>query len=182
MTGDSERDRPDRGEIERDETELHDRGSERLADLAAVVATERLLRHQDRIADVLSRLRQDLESATTRGLVRAVPRPGDQETGLARVSSAMEEALRTLRSLRSELRRAVTEAAPEVRQRGEDTEGLPPFAARFFARRPPSHRLEWELLNDPVRGWVVLWKETLEDGSIRAAGRIHEHPYAWIDD
>ena len=35
---------------------------------------------------------------------------------------------------------------------------------------------------DPVRGWIIRWKEYTHRGTVRGYGQICERPYAWLED
>ncbi len=64
----------------------------------------------------------------------------------------------------------------------EGVENLPGRLARFLAERKDSRGFSYEVVQDAVRGWMILWKEYTDDGRIRGYGQFYERPYAWLDD
>ena len=61
-------------------------------------------------------------------------------------------------------------------------DGRPCRLARFLAERKENPAFSYRVQQDPVRGWVICWKEYTEDGRIRGYGQFYERPYAWLDD
>lgn len=102
------------------------------------------------------------------------------ETSLGDVTSAIEEALRALQLAESEAQNALDGDGEEAEVEGIDN--LPGRLARFIAERKESEGFRYEVVQDPVRGWMILWKEYTEDGRIRGYGQFYERPYAWLDD
>ena len=54
--------------------------------------------------------------------------------------------------------------------------------ARFLAERAQEPGFTYEVIQDPVRGWIVAWKEFTNRGTVRGYGQFCERPYAWLDD
>lgn len=102
------------------------------------------------------------------------------ENGIADVVSALEEALRSIQLAEAEAHNALETDADQVSVEGIDN--LPGRLARFLAERVHYSGFSYEVSQDPVRGWVIAWKEHTLDGRIRGFGQFYERPYAWLDD
>ncbi len=59
---------------------------------------------------------------------------------------------------------------------------LPATLARFLDERRELPGFTYEVLHDENRGWIILWKEYTQTGSVRGSGQFYERPYAWIDE
>ena len=59
---------------------------------------------------------------------------------------------------------------------------LPATLARFLAERRDLPGFTYGVLHDENRGWIILWKEYTNTGSVRGSGQFYERPYAWIDE
>lgn len=145
-------------------------------------AYEQLLRVQQRLQVGLEETRETLEGEPLRDLIREVrARTGtDASEAMAEVLSRVEEALRALKVCESDLRRELADPQPLMEVNG--LPDLPPFVARFLAERSESPGFTCQVIQDPVRGWIVRWKEFAAQGSVRGAGQIYERPYAWLDE
>lgn len=141
-----------------------------------------LLRLHDRLRQQLQRIRDDLDSPGTNKLLREMRRRvgTGPETSLGDVAAAIEEALRALQFAESEAHQALESNGDEVEVEG--VENLPGRLARFLAERKDSDGFSYEVVQDPVRGWMILWKEFTDEGRIRGYGQFYERPYAWLDD
>jgi hypothetical protein len=141
-----------------------------------------LLRLHDRIRQQLQRIRDDMDAPGTAKLLREIRRRVGMgpETSLGDVVSSIEEALRALQLAESEAQNALEGDGEEAEVEGIDN--LPGRLARFIAERRESEGFQYEVVQDPVRGWMILWKEYTEDGRIRGYGQFYERPYAWLDD
>lgn len=102
------------------------------------------------------------------------------ENGIAEVVAALEEALRSIQLAEAEAQDALVSDAAEVSVEGIDN--LPGRLSRFLAERLHYPGFTYEVSQDPVRGWVIAWKERTADGRIRGFGQFYERPYAWLDD
>lgn len=123
-----------------------------------------------------------MESPGTTRLLRELRRRvgmGPEES-LAEVTTALEEALRSLQLAEAEAHEAMDGDHAEEVVAG--VENLPGRLARFLAERSENPGFTYEVTQDPVRGWVIAWKEYTEDGRIRGYGQFYERPYAWLDD
>ena len=65
---------------------------------------------------------------------------------------------------------------------GEGVANLPATLARFLAERRDMPGFTHQVLHDENRGWIILWKEYTQTGSVRGSGQFYERPYAWIDE
>jgi hypothetical protein len=59
---------------------------------------------------------------------------------------------------------------------------MPAYLQRFLAERSQEPGFRYEVESDPVRGWIVSWKEYTNRGTVRGYGQFCERPYAWLDD
>jgi hypothetical protein len=144
-------------------------------------ATERILRQQDRLRQEFLRLRAELDSPQARELRRGLRQGGRIELaeGLTQILESVEGALRSVRTLEGVLRSpegAGTRPYPDLPSE------LPLRLRQFLDERRRKGRLEWTLEGDPLRGWVLRWKETTPEGKVRGSGRLYERPHAWIND
>lgn len=161
-----------------------------------------LLRHEAEIRTRLERLRSGLADPALNRVVEGLARPDVVRERLSALSLSLEEALRTLGTLHSELTHPfeTREAGPEHFR--EPTEGddapavgappagsvsarsLPPgmqeILDRFLRQRSRSPGFGYTLEHDPIRGWVIRWKEVARDGSVVASGRLYERPWKWM--
>jgi hypothetical protein len=144
-------------------------------------ASDRILRQQERIRKELLRIRAELDSPQARELRRGLKQGGKGEVaeGLSGILEAVEDSLRAVRTLEGVLRSPEGSAG---RPYPDLPAELPLRLRHFLDERRRRGRLEWVLDADPVRGWVLRWKEYNLAGMIRAAGRLYERPHAWIDD
>lgn len=141
-----------------------------------------LLRLHDRLKQQLQRIRDDMDAPGINKLMKELRRRvgTDPENALAEVTSAVEEALRALQMAESEAQQALEADTDDIEVEGVDH--LPGRLARFLAERADNPGFSYEVEQDPVRGWMILWKEFTEDGRIRGYGQFYERPYAWLDD
>ena len=58
----------------------------------------------------------------------------------------------------------------------------PATLARFLAERRDMPGFTYQVLHDENRGWIILWKEYTQTGSVRGSGQFYERPNAWIDE
>ncbi len=141
-----------------------------------------LLSLQERILTRLRLARDDLEAPTTQQLVRQIrTRTGGAVTEqMGQVTQAVEDALRSVQLCQSELQKELG-SAPEYLP-VDGIPNLPPVLRRFLAERAEAPGFRYEVLQDPVRGWIIRWKEYTDRGTVRGRGQFYERPYAWIDD
>ncbi|MDT8340886.1 MAG: hypothetical protein RQ751_05170 [Longimicrobiales bacterium] len=141
-----------------------------------------LIRLHERLRLQLQRLRDDLDAPGTTKLLRELRRRVglEPESQLGDVASSVEEALRALQLAEAAAQTALNGDGDETEVAG--VENLPGRLARFLAERRENPDFGYRVLQDPVRGWVIRWKEYTEDGRIRGCGQFYERPYAWLDD
>lgn len=140
-----------------------------------------LLRLHERLLVQLQRIADDLEAPGTQELVREIRRrTGNPDRSIADVTSAVQEAIRTLKVSESEIRLALTSSAGELEVDG--VPNLPLSLARFLAERRQIPGFSFDVSQDEVRGWVIRWKEHTANGTVRGCGQFYERPYAWLDE
>ncbi len=138
-----------------------------------------LLRLHERLRIQLQHVRDELVAQPTVELIRDVRRRTSVAPQFEEVTAAVEEALRALKLCQAELRSAVALGPEDARI--DEIDNLPPQLQRFLAERQAMPGFQYEVLHDPVRGWIIRWKEYTADGTVRGFGQIHERPYAWIN-
>ena len=141
-----------------------------------------LLRLYERLLGQLQRVRDELDAPGTTELVKEIRRRtgGETERSVADVTSAVEEAMRTLKVSESEIQQALVAGPGDLAVDGVDN--LPPTLARFLAERKQLPGFTFEVTQDEVRGWVIRWKEWSGNGVVRGCGQFYERPYAWLED
>lgn len=147
-------------------------------------AAHDLLLQQARAREALERLRDEFRAPPTHQAVRALGEPRAHDAGerIGRLTGAIEEALRAVRAWESVLRDGIPVRPAAVLDGLDLPSRLPPSLVRFLAERSRSVGFECELRSDPVRGWILRWKEFAQPGVVRGAGQIYERPYAWMDE
>jgi hypothetical protein len=150
------------------------------SDRAAVCV--QLLRQQDRAFQLLQQARMEIDTPLTRSLLKRIQGEGSEgaEDGVNQAVEAVGNALQAIQFCQSELRREIVTArggvASDVRKE------LPAALARFLAERTSSPGFSYETNHDPVRGWIVHWKQMTSEGRVRGAGKLCERPYAWMEE
>jgi hypothetical protein len=141
-----------------------------------------LLRIQERLLGMLREALDELGAPTTLTLLRELRnRTGTTATeSFGRVTNSVEGAIRELKVFESELQAELLDDHAEV-----DVEGvsnLPAPLERFLAERSQNPRFSYDVHQDPVRGWIICWKEYTVQGMVRGYGQFYERPYAWLED
>lgn len=141
-----------------------------------------LLRIQERLLGMLKDVVDELGAPTTLTLLRELRnRTGSPVTeSFGRVTNSVESAIRELKVFESELQSELLEDPGEMSVEGASN--LPVPLARFLAERSQNPRFSYEVHQDPVRGWIIAWKEYTVQGIVRGYGQFYERPYAWLDD
>lgn len=141
-----------------------------------------ILRLHERVRERLLELRSELGSPAVDRVVRSLEdrHAGTISPPLDRLRAALEELITTVETTSRQVANQVPRFAREGSLRGP--EELPPGLARFVMERSACPGFSFETDHDPVRGWVLRWRELLDDGSIRASGILYEHPHAWMGD
>lgn len=141
-----------------------------------------LLRIQERLSAMLQEVLNELGAPTTLTLLRELRNRTGSSAGdtFGRITSSVEGALRELKVFESEVGKKVLDAPED-----ETLEGMPDLPAplaRFLAEKAQSPNFTFQVTEDPVRGWIISWKEYTEEGMIRGFGQIYERPYAWLEE
>ena len=141
-----------------------------------------LLRIQERLLGMLQEVLDELGAPTTLTLLRELRRRtgSNSPESFGRVTSSVESAIRELKVFESELQKELLTDPGEVSVEG--VTNLPAPLARFLAERTQNPRFSYEVHQDPVRGWIISWKEYTAQGIVRGYGQFYERPYAWLDD
>ncbi len=142
-----------------------------------------LLRIQERLLSMLQDVLDELGAPTTLTLLRELRnRTGSAATdSFGRVTNQVEGAIRELKVFESELQAELLDDDPaEINVEG--VSNLPPPLARFLAERTRNPQFSYVVRQDPVRGWIISWKEYTAQGGVRGFGQFYERPYAWLED
>ena len=140
-----------------------------------------LLRLHEQLLGQFVRARDELLAPGTDSLVRRIKANTGTEPELTELKTAVEEAIRALKLSQSSIESAVTESS-DADAEVEGISNLPAYLQRFLAERAGQPGFDYEVLQDPVRGWIICWKEYTDRGTVRGYGQICERPYAWLDD
>ncbi len=140
-----------------------------------------LLRLHEQLLGQLTRTRDDLLAPGTSSLIKEIKGRTGSAPDLADIKTGVEEAIRALKLSQSNIQIAITEGG----ESSYDVDGvpnLPPYLQRFLAERVSQPGFSYEVVQDPVRGWIICWKEYTHRGTVRGYGQICERPYAWLED
>jgi hypothetical protein len=140
-----------------------------------------LLRLHEQILGQFVRARDELAASGTSNLLKVIKGRTGTAPDLTPVKEAVEEAIRTLKLSESAIQLTI-EDDPEVSLEVEGIANMPAYLQRFLAERMDNPGFRYEVLHDPVRGWMVCWKEYTNRGTVRGYGQFCERPYAWLDD
>ena len=136
----------------------------------------------EHVAGELRLLRREMGATLARNLVDTIEEhlesiiPDEMDS----TTQAIDRALSSLQSALDEIQAQMRVPQHEVQPAGMPP--LPPRLARFLAERQTIPGFHYEIRQDPIRGWVVLWKEYGAEGALRGAGQFYERPYAWMED
>ena len=135
-----------------------------------------------RMLSQLREIREHLISPGTVEILAAIRRRtgSNPNDNLSEITTAVEEAIRALKLSEGKIREEGM-----VDYEHADISGLPNLPAtlaRFLAERRDTPGFTYEMLHDENRGWIILWKEYTQTGSVRGSGQFYERPYAWIDE
>ena len=140
-----------------------------------------LLRLHERLLGHFTRARDELGASGTQGLVKVIKGRTGSAPDLAQVKTSVEEAIRALKLSESQIQATIADD-PDVTFEITGIPNMPPYLQRFLAERADLPGFAYEIQQDPVRGWMVCWKEYTNRGSVRGYGQFSERPYAWLDD
>jgi hypothetical protein len=140
-----------------------------------------LLRLHEQLLGQFLRARDELLAPSTDSLVHQIKGRTGSAPDLTELKTSVEEAIRSLKLSQSSLQLALSEDAAasfEV----EGISNLPAYLQRFLAEHSGQPDFSYEVIQDPVRGWMICWKEYTHRGTVRGYGQICERPYAWLED
>jgi hypothetical protein len=141
-----------------------------------------LIRLHEQLLNQFTQAREALAAPGTGELLREIKGRTGEAPDLADIKTSVEEAIRALKLSQSRIRTAVND---EIDTAGFEVEGIvnmPPYLQRFLAERSQEAGFSYQVQEDPVRGWIVSWKEYTNRGTVRGYGQFCERPYAWLDD
>ena len=141
-----------------------------------------LLHLHTRILSQLKEIREHLIAPGTLEIISVIRRRtgANPDGALSEITTAVEQAILALKLSEAQIRDEVMEdfEQPDV----EGVANLPATLARFLAERRDMPGFTYQVLHDENRGWIILWKEYTQTGSVRGSGQFYERPYAWIDE
>jgi len=140
-----------------------------------------LLRLHEQLLGQFSRARDILLAPGTEDLIKEIKGRTGSAPDLTEIKTAVEESIRALKLSQSHIRGAVSDdldASFEI----EGIANMPAYLQRFLAERAQEPGFSYEVDQDPVRGWIVSWKEYTNRGTVRGYGQFYERPYAWLDE
>ena len=141
-----------------------------------------LLLLHTRVLTQLREIRDYLIAPGTLEILAAIRRRtgSDPDAGLSEITTAVEQAIRALKLSEGKIRDEgmVDYEHAEISGIGN----LPASLARFLAERREMPGFTYKVIHDENRGWIIIWKEYTQSGSVRGSGQFYERPYAWIDE
>lgn len=140
-----------------------------------------LLRLHEQLLGQFMRAREALLAPGTTALVKEIKRRTGSAPDLTEMKTAVEHAIRALKLSESQIRGAVSDDLDASFQ-VEGISNMPAYLQRFLAERAQEPGFSYEVEQDPVRGWIISWKEFTHRGTVRGYGQFCERPYAWLDD
>ncbi len=140
-----------------------------------------LLRLHEQLLGQFMRAREALLAPGTTALVKEIKRRTGSAPDLTEMKTAVEHAIRALKLSESQIRGAVSDDMDASFQ-VEGISNMPAYLQRFLAERAQEPGFSYEVEQDPVRGWMISWKEFTHRGTVRGYGQFCERPYAWLDD
>jgi hypothetical protein len=150
--------------------------------LKAVREYSQLLRIQERLLSMLQEALDEIGAPTTLNLLRQLRnRTGSKAPeDFGRIANSVEGAIRELKLFQSEIQNELLADRNDVSVEG--VPNLPAPLARFLAERTQNEKFSYQVRQDPVRGWVIAWKEYTAEGIVRGFGQFYERPYAWLEE
>ncbi len=140
-----------------------------------------LLRLHEQLLGQFARARDELAAPNTDSLVKQIKGRTGSAPDLTELKTSVEEAIKALKLSQSRIETAIADrlnASVDV----EGISNLPVYLQRFLAERAGQPGFGYEVDQDPVRGWIIRWKEYTDRGTVRGYGQICERPYAWLED
>ena len=141
-----------------------------------------LLHLHTRLLSQLREIRDHLIAPGTLEILAAIRRRtgADPDAALSEITTAVEQAIRALKLSEGQIRDEVMEDYEQAEVDGIGN--LPATLARFLAERMEMPGFTYKVIHDENGGWIILWKEYTQTGSVRGSGQFYERPYAWIDE
>ena len=141
-----------------------------------------LLHLHTRLLSQLREIRDHLIAPGTLEILAAIRRRtgADIDAALSEITTAVEQAIRALKLSEGQIRDEVMQDYEQAEVDGVGN--LPATLARFLSERTEMPSFTYKVTRDENRGWIILWKEYTQTGSVRASGQFYERPYAWIDE
>ncbi len=140
-----------------------------------------LLRLHEQLLGQFTRARDELLAPNTDSLVKQIKSRTGSAPDLTELKTSVEEAIKALKMSQSHLQAAITDHTDSAAEIPGIT-NLPAFLRRFLAERAGQPGFGYTVTQDPVRGWIIRWKEYTHRGTVRGYGQICERPYAWLED
>ena len=140
-----------------------------------------LLRMHEQLLGQFARARDELTAPGTDALVKQIKSRTGTAPDLSELKTSVEEAIKSLKMSQSQIQTAITER-PEAAVEVTGIQNLPAYLQRFLAERADQPGFNYWVDQDPVRGWIIRWKEYTHRGTVRGYGQICERPYAWLED
>lgn len=140
-----------------------------------------LLRLHEQLLGQFMRARDELLAPGTDSLVKEIKGRTGSAPDLTEIKTAVEESIRALKLSESHIQGVVADdldSSFEI----EGIANMPVYLQRFLGERAQESGFTYEVVQDPVRGWIVSWKEYTNRGTVRGYGQFCERPYAWLDD
>lgn len=140
-----------------------------------------LLRLHEQLLGQFTRARDELAAPGTDSLVRRIKGQTGRAPDLSELMTSVEEVIRALKLSQSQIQTQIT-AEMDVSVDVDGIANLPAYLQRFLAERAGQPGFQYAVDQDPVRGWIIRWKEYTHKGTVRGYGQICERPYAWLED
>jgi hypothetical protein len=140
-----------------------------------------LLRLHEQLLGQFTRARDELLAPGTDSLVKQIKGRTGSAPDLSELKTSVEEAIKALKMSQSRLQTAISDRT-DVSVEIEGINNLPAYLQRFLAERAGQPGFNYRVAQDPVRGWIIKWKEYTHRGTVRGYGQICERPYAWLED
>ena len=140
-----------------------------------------LLRLHEQLLGQFGRARDELVAPSTDSLLKQIKGRTGTAPDLTELKTSVEEAIKALKMSQSRLQSGLTERA-ETAIHVDGIANLPAYLERFLAERAGQPGFSYRVDQDPVRGWIIRWKEYTHRGTVRGYGQICERPYAWLED
>ena len=141
-----------------------------------------LLHSHTRLLNQLREIRDHLIAPGSIEILTAIRRRtgADPDATLSEITTAVEQAIHALKLREGQIHDEVMEDYEQAEVDGIGN--LPATLARFLVERMEMPGFTYEVIHDENCGWIILWKEYTQTGSVRGSGQFYERPYAWIDE